>query len=371
MGLLGIFVVLPFIQGILRLNKYDKSMKSLIRYRVKHLSGIYQRTSFFTYLLAVLLTIATLPISIQSLNNLVPSLKGDAKKRFYTHSMLRAYSLALFWSPVELLVIASIDQLNASYLVLMPILLLTSLTYLFFDWLLHRRTYFIPLEEMNIEKKGTFNKKDALRIVQFFVAVILLFVFVLVTDHFLQEGLLVAIVIVVIPFSFAWIIVLRKLPIYLTYMKKSLYISIGNMNNFVALFLSAGFFISMMEKSVLFDHINEFVINQFQSLHLAVFFFFIAAIFWITSLCGFFSVVTITLLAQVLAPIASGLENSLALLFIGSTISLLMISPFNIATAIMATLIRSSPLKIFKWNFKFAFGFMILVTTISVIYELF
>ncbi|MDQ0341031.1 hypothetical protein J2S00_003875 [Caldalkalibacillus uzonensis] len=38
------------------------------------LSGIYQRTSFFTYILAVLLTIAILPISIQSLDKLVPAL---------------------------------------------------------------------------------------------------------------------------------------------------------------------------------------------------------------------------------------------------------------------------------------------------------
>lgn len=113
------------------------------------------------------------------------------------------------------------------------------------------------------------------------------------------------------------------------------------------------------------DLIELFVINQFHSHHLLVFYFFIAAIFWMTSLSGFFSVVTITLLAQVLAPIASGLENSLALLFIGSTISLLMVSPFNIATAIMATQIKSSPLNIFKWNFYYAFSFMILVTFIT------
>lgn len=72
--------------------------------------------------------------------------------------------MALFWSPVELLVIASIDQLNANYLVLLPILLVTSLVYLYVDWLLHRKKYTIPLGELNIERKGVFNKKDALKV---------------------------------------------------------------------------------------------------------------------------------------------------------------------------------------------------------------
>lgn len=365
MGLLGIFIVLPFLQGILRLIKYDKSMKQLIRYRVSRLSGVYQRTSLFTYVLAVFLTIATLPISIQSLNKLVPALEDETKKKFYTHSMLRGYTMALFWSPVELLVIASIDGLNANYLILMPVLLIVSFIYLYLDWAVHRKKYNYPVGDLNIKVNQTFDKKHRVKIGQFLTALILFLLLILLTNMILGKGLLVSITLIVIPFSLCWILLLKKLPIYLAYMKRDLKVSIGNMYNFVALFLSAGFFISMAQRSVVYDYVSEVVTKQFQVLPLFVFYFLIAAIFWVLSLSGFHSVVTIALLAQILIPISSGIENSLALVFIGSSVALLMVSPFNVATAIMSTLIQATPMQIFKWNFKYALGLTTFVTVVA------
>lgn len=361
MGLLGIFVVLPFMQAVLRLNRYDRSMRKLIKYRVQKLSNLYRRTSLYTYVLSVLLTIATLPISVQSLDKLV-RLPTEAKQKFYTQAMLRAYSLALFWSPVELLVIVSIDVVNADYLKLLPVLLVISLAYLGVDWVLQRRPYGVyPNGQASFREAVSFSKQDGFNQFLFFSGLVVFFVLILAIDYLLNKGLLVAIFIVLVPFCFVWMMISGKLKLYMVYMNQTLPKSLDQMHNVVALFIAAGFFIFMVEYSALFQYIIQFIEDQYHRWPLWIFFFIIVGVFWMLSFSGFHSVVSITLIAQILKPVSSGLENNLALLFIGATISLLMISPFNLATAMMATLIRTSPLKIIRWNLGYACGFVILV----------
>ena len=371
MGLVTIPVVLLFLQAVLPVNRYESSMKKMIRLRVHNLGGIYQRTSLFTYVLAAILTIATLPISIHSLNKLVPALKGLSKKRFYTQSMLRGYSLALFWSPVELVVIASIDLLNANYFFLLPILVGLSLVYLNLDWFWQKRRYTLSIEQLHLKSVPHLAKGDAKKIGQFLCAMLLFFVAVLVTDHHLNKGLVAAITVVIIPFSIVWAALLGKAHLYLAYVKRHLPRHLESTHNFFALFLAAGFFITMVEQSAVYDWITRLVTAQFHQLPLLLFFLFLGALFWITSFAGFHSLITISLMAQLMAPIAGGIENPLALVFIGSTVALLMISPYNLATTMMATLIRTSPINVFKWNIGYAAGFALLVIFTAYLLTLF
>jgi len=365
MGLLGLFFALPFLQAVIRLGKYDKSLNRLIKHRIQSIDGIYRRTSLCTYLLAIFLTIATLPIGIQSFNKLVPSISGQSKQIFFTHSMLRAYSMALFWSPVELLVVASIDQLNADYLTIMPILFIVSISYLLLDWLIQRKKYQLPIDNPSIISQQKMSKNDIKKITQLFTGIILLLILVILTDLYLQKGLLISIVLVIFPFSIIWILLLKKAKIYSLFLKKNMPTNIRNTQNFNVLFLSAGFFITMIQYSSLFEWIRMLFIEQFHSMPLFVFLLLLMLSFWILSFLGLHSVVTITLFAEILQPMSSGLENTLALVFIGSTISLLMVSPFNLATAIMSNLIHASPLKILRWNLSYAFFFSLLIVLLS------
>lgn len=127
----------------------------------------------------------------------------------------------------------------------------------------------------------------------------------------------------------------------------------------------------MVEQSAVYDWITRFVTAQFHQLPLLLFFLFLGALFWITSFAGFHSLITISLMAQLMAPIAGGIENPLALVFIGSTVALLMISPYNLATTMMATLIRTSPINVFKWNIGYAAGFALLVIFTAYLLTLF
>ena len=365
MGLLGLFFALPFLQAVVKLGKYDKSLNRLIKHRIQTIDGIYRRTSLCTYLLAIFLTIATLPIGVQSFHQLIPSLKGQVKQIFFTHSMLRAYSMALFWSPVELLVVASIDQLHADYLKILPILFITSSIYLMVDWLLQRKKYHLPFEQSTAFEQTKVSKKDKKKIIQLFGGILLLLVAVVITDQFIQKGLLISIVLVIFPFSFIWIILMGKMKIYYLYLKRYLPSNITQTQGFHTLFLSAGFFITMIQYSSAFEWMSSFFITQFNQLPIFLFLLLLMLSFWILSFAGLHGVVTITLFAQILQPISSGLENTLALVFIGSTVSLLMVSPFNLATSMMSHLIKTNPLKILVWNIKYAFCFSLLVVFIS------
>jgi len=52
-GVLGLFLVLPFIQGVVRVGKYDAAMSRLLLLRVRTLHGVYCRASLGMYMLSV------------------------------------------------------------------------------------------------------------------------------------------------------------------------------------------------------------------------------------------------------------------------------------------------------------------------------
>lgn len=358
MNVLGIFLVIPFIQGIMKTGRFDKSMKQLICYRLRGGDDLYRRTSLATYLLAVFLTIATLPVGIQSFGKAAGVLEKPGDKLFLSHAMLRAYSLALLWSPVELLVVVSMDQTRGNYLLLLPILLSISLIYLLLDWSLHKRKYSGLASKPVFAAESSLLKLHLIKAGQLILAIVILLILVLLTDHFLHLGMMVAITLVLAPFSLIWSMMLNKLSLFLRLLRKMWVPAMRKTANFYAVFLSAGFFITMGQKSILFDYVNRFVQYQMVHLPLLLFFSLLALLFWLMSFTGFHSVVTITLLANIVVPLSPGMSDSLALLFVGSAISLLMVSPFNMATSIMATLLDTGPVNLIRWNYPFAVAFV-------------
>ncbi|AJY74148.1 hypothetical protein [Paenibacillus beijingensis] len=366
MGVLGIFLVLPFIQGVVRTGRFDKSMKRIIEFRALHLGTIYRRTSLSTYLLSIFLTIATLPIGYQSFGKTTSSVLQDHDhQRFFSSSMLRAYSLALFWSPVELLVVTSIDYTGGNYLHIMPVMLLLGLVYLVADWRLVRNKDNIPLDPVPERKHFRSPRKDLIKVCQLLLAVIILLILVVLVNALLKQGMMIAITIVLIPFSLCWSFLLKKLPLFWRTIQKNWAVNIKKTAHFHAVFLSAGFFITMAQQSDLFGYLSGFL--KYQMNHIPLFFFFLllSLLFWLMSFCGFHSVVTIILLTRIILPFSQGMEDSLALLFIGTSISLLMVSPFNIATSIMAHQLNASPINIIRWNSKFAISFMLGVVVVA------
>jgi len=358
-GVLGIFLVIPFIQFMIHIGKYDKSLNRLITYRVRQVSGIYRRISFGTYLLAIFLTIATLPVGVHTFSKKLPFIKGEEKQIFLSRAMLRAYSLALLWSPVELIVVVTVDYTHTQYLILLPLLLASSVVTLGVDWLVQGKHYSQPLAASAVPIQAGAIRRDVRKLAQLLLAVILLLLVVLYVDHWLKTGLLVAIILTLLPFSFVWSLCLRKSRHFGIYVKNQWMGSVKGLPNFHAMFLSAGFLISMAQRSELSTYLSDFLHYSSDHLHLFVFLLLISGLFWILSFSGFHAVVTIILLTEILLPAFAGFEHVLSLVLIGTQMSLITISPFNVATSMMSSLIQVSPLRLVQWNVLYAACFVV------------
>lgn len=102
MGLLALFFVLPFMNAIIRIGRYDRTLSRMIGKKTNDVGTLYKKTSFATYVLTVFLNVATVPIIVSSVRDKLKDFGTAFSQVFFTHSILRPYALVLFWSPTEI-----------------------------------------------------------------------------------------------------------------------------------------------------------------------------------------------------------------------------------------------------------------------------
>ncbi|WP_428912377.1 hypothetical protein [Niallia sp. Krafla_26] len=364
-GILGLFVVLPFIQSIIRVGKYDKSMNKLLHYRVQTVHGVYCRTSLGVYILSVFLAIAAIPIGAHSFGKKIPVITNELKQHFLNSSMIRPFALALFWSPIEMVVLVGVDVTNADYGVILPILLGVSICFLTFDWFLQRKKYTILIHEFEEKPIEAFPKKELQKSGQLLLVILVLFAMVMLTNRLLGFGMLISIIFILAPFSLIWSMCIRKFPILIRRLKKTWPEGVIKMANFNILFLSASFFLTMVQKSPVFSFLNEILVTQFDFMHLFIFCIFVSLVLWFLSYLGIHAVVLIVLLAQILNPFFIGNENGLAFLLIATLLALLMVNPFNVVSSMMTNIIGINPIRLVRWNLGYTICLIITVDVIA------
>jgi len=364
-GILGLFVVLPFIQSIIRVGRYDKSMNKLLHYRVQTVHGVYCRTSLGVYILSVFLAIAAIPIGAHSFGKKIPVVVNEVRQRFLNSSMIRPFALALFWSPIEMVVLIGVDATHADYEVILPILMGISLIFLMSDWLLQRRQYNLSIHQDQVEPFIEFPRKEITKSLQLLLAILLLFGMVVLVNRVFGYGMLISIIFILAPFSLVWSVCIRKLPLLLRRLKRTWPEGVEKMANFNLLFLSASFFLTMVQKSPISELLNRILVAQFNYMHLFIFCIFVSLMLWFLSYLGIHAVVLIVLLANILNPFFIGNENGLAFLLIATLLALLMVNPFNVVSSMMTSILGIHPIKLVRWNLGFAVCLILAVDLIA------
>lgn len=361
LGIMSLFVVLPFLNSIIRAGRYDMSLSLFLRRGAAHLDTLYKRSFFISHTLGLFLNIATIPLLKSALDKTLTSLSAELKNKFLSQSLLRGYAFCLMWSPLEILVLTSLDITGASYLfVLMPSAILI-LLFMGIDGAISRHKY----GDISLYNAPLQNNRDAAGLNRrlkrkLFEMLFMLLILVILTTFFqriFNQGFLVSVVFMIMPVSFIWALFIKKPKRYIVTAVPHWKERTKGLGNYFFMFLCAGLFVRMLDSSGAL----RFLENLFQ-IHadktLAVFSC-IGLFFLITSLIGFHPLVSISMLSEMIPPVIN--VNSpipLTVVLIFCSLSTVMYSPFNLSASILSDLLRVNPYKICKWNVLFAIGIM-------------
>lgn len=359
LGLLSLFIVLPFINSLIRVGHYDKNLSKLLMYKIKTYNHLYIRSSLICHFLGLFLNIATIPLLINSLNVSFQDTPKMTANKFYTRNLLRAYALCLTWNPMEVMVSTSIDITKGKYYQLFPVMLTLAFITFLIDWAISRNQYkkFEPLEAathstVNIRQV---NKK----VFQLLIMLLIFIVLVSFIQYSLHQGFLFSVVLLLTPFSIAWAIIIKISRRYFTvtipYWKDRVY----GLSNYFFMFLSAGLFIQMLSSTKALSFLQALFVTQTNKPTL--FFLYIGIYFLITSLIGFHPLVSLTFLSSL---IQSSLPYipilPLTIVLIACSLATVMYSPFNLSVSLLSEQLTLNPYRIVYWNVRFAVLYMLL-----------
>lgn len=348
LGILSLFIMLPFLNSLILVGRYDKHLSSLLEYRINHVGDLFQRGGIVTYILGLFLNIATIPLVLHTLHKTLRQYSATFTDKFYTRSILRAYAFCLMWSPMEIMIIQSLDITQVNYLTIFPILILFSSIIFLFHIKLGKRKYSdYPVQTNNTTKVSL--KTVISKIYELFILLILLVVIVTVVDYFLDEGYLFSLVLLIIPISILWAFKLKKVKSYFVYTIPHFKTRTKGLANFFFMFLSAGFFVNMIGETKLLSYLQSLFINLND--HIFILFICIGLYFFITSFIGFHPLVSIILLAEIISPILPDVSGiPLAFVLIICSLTTVIYSPFNVSLSILATELNQNSFLISFWN---------------------
>ncbi|TRY42457.1 hypothetical protein FOI67_11185 [Geobacillus sp. LEMMJ02] len=357
LGLLSLFFVLPFMNTLIRVGRYDHSLSEWLKRNAESVSSLYRRSFSVCHLLGLFLNIATIPLLVRSLRAALQNLDGREAESFYVRNLLRAYALCLTWSPMEVMISTTIDFTGVRYDQVALFLLLLAFTMAMVDWGMAVVSYrCIPLEN-GVETNGKMTVSVGKKAAQLLLVLVVFTVLVSLLQHWLGKGFLFSVVLLLVPFCFGWALLARRVKRYATVAFRHWRERTEGLANYFFMFLGAGLFVEMLARSPLLAVLEGWF--RVGAEHSVWLYAMIAAYFFATSLVGFHPLVSLTLLMPLLEPVRLLVPAvPLSIVLICCSLATVMYSPYNISVSLLSEELGDNPYRIGKRNVPFALGYM-------------
>jgi hypothetical protein len=363
--ILALFYVLPFVNAIVVTGRYDQSASMLLKAKLTNLGQLYSRVLIVSFILGIFLNVATVTVTENVLRKNMKHSLSKIRDVFTSQAVLRGYALSLTWSPMEIIVAVTIDVTGVDYLEFLPWLLLFSVTLLAIEYMIPFRYRKVHLEKSE-ENKENIDKRNILKILSLFLFLVLFIVIISFISNAFELSFLTAVTLVIPPFTLLWALLIRRLNKFLSYGIRKWQQRVKGMNNFFLLFLSLGFFISILQKSGYITIFNQPLMSlQNQPI---ILFILIQVLFLGLAMVGFHPLVTISMVGEVVQPLLLAINPlSIGIVLITSALSTVMAGPFNITVSLMSDILKRNPYRISLFNIGFAFLFSTFGTILAVV----
>lgn len=368
LGILSFFFMLPFLNSLIRVGKYDHGLRKFMEQGADTVIQLYRRSFFVCHVLGLFLNIATFAVLMRTLDRTFTSLPQKIKAKFYTQNLLRAYALCLAWSPLEIMVITALNVTGQNYIFIFPFIITIVIIVILFDIL----TASFKYPKLRLQPAGTQTNQSGTagrKIKQLLLLLVVLVTCVSFVNHWSSFDYLFTLVLFIAPVSFLWATFIKHLRRYTFIAFNQWKTRTKGMANFFFMFLSAGLFVQMLAETPLFSLLQ----HLFTSMHQQIFIFYllIGAYFLVSSFIGFHPLVSVILLAEIIAPSLADLQTMpLALVLIVCSLSPIMFSPFNISVSIVGYHLQTNPYRLGLWNLPFVIGYMLFTMCFAYILQL-
>ncbi|OYD07177.1 hypothetical protein [Paludifilum halophilum] len=351
--LLSLLYVLPFINNMIVIGRYDQQLNRLLRARAEHLGQLYYRSSLVSYILCIFLFFACIPLIYRVVQKNMAKLSPTLRHKFSSQSILRAFAVATVWSPIEVFIALVAEMTDVGYVSLLPWLLLISIVLLLADWAWGWQYKRIPL---NTRSNLSVDRRIMRKIAALILSLILFIFVVYQVHHLLNLRFFTAVTLVVIPYTLVWSFVIQRFRSYVKYSFLSWRKQVPSLQNFMLLFLSLGFFNHILGEAPIMTWAQEVFLHWTQT---PVFLFIgiqLSSLF--LTMIGIHPLVTVSLQGILIQPLLSAMNPvSLAIVLITSNLANDAAGTFNTTVTIMSQLTKVNPYRITWWNLFFAVAY--------------
>ncbi|SEI04599.1 hypothetical protein SAMN05192559_10890 [Halobacillus karajensis] len=221
-----------------------------MKVNVRHLGDLYPKSIVTSGTLMTFLNLSAVNLSQGILIDSLKTVKKRIRDRFITRSTIHAYALTMIWSPMEIMVGIVVDATGVSYLSYLPWLLLVSFAVLIIDLYLEKHSFrSIPYKGQGMAHRHKVKKEIYLKMVKLLMVLGLFLVMVMITSHWFQLSFILAVTLVIFPFSFVWSLFMKKAFLFLRVGYKTWRQKTNHLQNFVVLFVSLSIFSNCLNQT--------------------------------------------------------------------------------------------------------------------------
>jgi hypothetical protein len=354
-SLLGLLLMLPWMKSVVESGRFDRHIARILERKAGDLGMLYPRSLFTSVLLTSFLNLSAAPITQGVLRKNLKDMSQRVRNSFISKASLRGTSIALVWSPLEVLIALTIFITGAAYVELLPWLLLTALLMFITDAVWNRfawRKYKLDTEHM-LELSGKEMRIIAGKMMHMLTALSLFLTAVILLGNITGLDFILTVTLVIFPFALLWSLWLKRHRRFLTLGWHTWKEKTNKMQNFFVLFISLSFFANTLAETDLLELLRT-PINTFADYPLIIFMI-IQGSFIFMSLFGVHPIATIGILSGVTPVILEIISPmSFSILLITSSIATLTVNTYGLFVQMTAINTGENPYRITWDNLPFA-----------------
>lgn len=349
--LLTLFMMLPWMNSVVRSGRYDSLLSKIMKVNTKDLGTLYNRSSLATFSLATFLNLPAITISQSIIKSNLKTIPKRLRNQFINMASVRSYTIALLWSPLEIIVAVGVFVTGVKYIEVLPWLLLVVVLIFILDNVIGKMKFKkYPYREGG--KTRTFTRKDFKKVVGLIGALALFLIIIVIAGYFDKIDFIMTITLLILPFTFLWAIVIKRLRRFTVVGWNAWKSSTNGMHNFIVLFVSLALFSSAITESDASKYIHDFILKFADSplmLMIAIQLFIL-----MMSLFGVHSIASIGILSGLMVPLMEIIEPiSLAIILIVSSVSTFAVSTYGLLVTITSFNTDQNPYRITFDNIAF------------------
>ncbi|SIS59074.1 hypothetical protein [Salimicrobium flavidum] len=256
-GLLLLLSMLPWMNSAVKAGRYNKLLKDLLQARVHTLGQLYGRSEATMVSLAAFLNLSSATISQDLLKEQLSKVNTGVRNSFVSMATLRGYSLALLWSPLEILLATSIFITGANYLEVLPWMLLIAL----FGFLIDTFTGRMLFGKIELPEKRTVSSTGTQGKLKGFILALVLFLSTVVfLANVVNFEFLFSVTIAIFPFALLWSLVLKRQKSFWKLGLPTWKHHTNHLDNFIVLLLSLSVLTETLNASPYLELLQEPII---------------------------------------------------------------------------------------------------------------